>query len=593
MKSLIAMMCVLIGAVAATTDAKDPDGTRLLIEALVQVDEVENLEISRLPPRFLMSWVANINDISDTTAITAQEHEARLHALQPVIQSLIEATKAEPGLFDVSMLPEDQHRALLAGARRRAVRLLLADAERMMLAGSFESATDRVVAALGIVGVSLRDAESGGFIDRPSEPFVGHLIAENMLEMARETLCWLVPHLSEHDRGRIATALRELEEARDIAEADMPRWCTISLFDWMTTYEGLFRWSWTQSSARLLDTVWTAFVDDDTESALGIQEQLLDVARLHPLTRRLFWPGVGQMYDSARIDDDTTASLCRYAHALIRGESGAFGFAVQHDVDVFRRLVENWFTLSDHIACMQSLLSEHPKVPLDPIQREPTAFATFRAALNAYSGSAADGSIEATKRAALFAVILRDFVRYRDAEPGDEAERLAMLRDLEDLRPDDPLRFEAISRRVTERMFLDMHEQIETNWTTREHFLEHAPDWYASRGVPQAAIGVQQVIDSIDADADLQSRLHELARGWLASEMSQHGYGEIRKLRYPAEEAPQRWEDDGIDEYLLHYRGPMAVYLARDWFDDLVDVQEGTRALWELRDLLKANHKEN
>lgn len=333
-------------------------------------------------------------------------------------------------------------------------------------------------------------------------------------------------------------------------------------------------------------------MDDDTESALGIQEQLLDVARLHPLTRRLFWPGVGQMYDSARIDVDTTASLCRYAHALIRGESGAFGFAVQYDVDVFRRLVENWFTLSDHIGGMQSLLSEHPKVPLDPIEREPTAFATFRAALNAYSGSAADGSIEATKRAALFAVILRDFTKYRDAEPGDEAERLAMLRDLENLRPDDPFRFEANSRRVTERMFLEMHEQIETEWTTRDRFRDNAPDWFAARGVPNAAAGVQQVIDSINADQDFQNRLHDFARGWLASELSNHSSYDMRHLRYPADKAPQRWEDDEIDEYLLHYRGPMAAYLARDWFDDLVEVQKGTRALWELRDLLQ-NRQEN
>jgi hypothetical protein len=140
-------------------------------------------------------------------------------------------------------------------------------------------------------------------------------------------------------------------------------------------------------------------------------------------------------------------------------------------------------------------------------------------------------------------------------------------------------------------MYLEMHHQIETEWTTRERFREHAPEWFASRGVPQATTGVQKVIDSINPDQDIQSRLHELARGWFAKELNidTNYFFDVHKLRYPADDAVERWEDDEISEYDLHFRGPMAVYLARDWFDDLAAVQEGTRALWELRDLLEAN----
>lgn len=589
MKHLIAWTLAATVLLAPGQAAEQPTGTELLIDALVQVEEIEDLAIDRLPPRFILSWEEHWEDYNDSSAIPAAEHEALLQAHQPLIQALIEAIEAEPGPFEVAMLPESHRNGRFSGARRHAVRLLLADAERMMLLGSADAAAERVVTAFGIIGSHLRDAQSGGFVDKPWEPFVGYLLAENCLEQVHETLCILAPYLADDDRRRIAAALQKLEDARTISEANLPRWCTISLFDWMTTYEGPFRWNWTQSAGNLVDTLCVSVAYDDTDELGLVPEQLLDVVRLHPITRRHFWPGVRQMYESAELDENPSASFRRYTHAMVRGEAGECGYAVQQDVGLYRRIAENWFTLSDHIASMQSMLSGHPKVPLDPIEREPTAFATFRAALNAYIQSAAGGSIEATKRAALFAVILRDVTKHRDAEPGDEAERLAMLRGLNNLRPDDPLRFEANSRRVTERMYLEMHHQIETEWTTRERFRDLAPEWFAARGVPKAETGVQQVIKSINAEEDFQNRLHELARGWLASEMSNHRGYDINQLRYPADGELERWEDDTISEYDLQLYGPMAVYLTRDWFDDLVTVQKGTRALWELRDLLEEN----
>jgi len=591
-KHLIASTIAATVLLAPAQAADEPNGTQMLIDALLQVEQVKNLDIDRLPTRFVLTWEANINDIHDTTAISPAEHEARLEALQPVIQALIGATAAEPGPFDVSMLPQHQHNELFVGERRNAVRLLLADAERFMLAGSLEAATDRIIAAIGVIDVSFRDAHRGGFMSQSWDPHTGHMLAGMLLPMVRNTLCILVPVLPEENQERIAATLEQLEDHRAAAEESLPQIYTIELFQWATSYDAPLR-SWRVHINLIPWRLWTAVCEDRPVHLQKIPLDFRDLARDHPLTRRLFWPGFGQMLESAKLDHDTAASLHRYAHALIRGESGTYGITVQHDARTLRSLAAYWFGLSDHIAAMQCLLSGHPKVPLDPIEREPTAFATFRAALNAYIQSAAGGSIEATKRAALFAVIIRDVAKYRDAEPGDEAERLAMLQDLKNFRPDDPLRFEANSRRVTERMYLDMHEQIETEWTTRERFRDLAPEWFAARGVPKAAAGVEHVLASIDLQDNFQNRLHELARGWLANEMRKLRRYDLRQLRYPADEASQRWEDDEIDEYLLHYRGPMAAYLSRDWVDDLAAVQEGTRALWELRALLEANHEKH
>ena len=69
----------------------------------------------------------------------------------------------------------------------------------------------------------------------------------------------------------------------------------------------------------------------------------------------------------------------------------------------------------------------------------------------------------------------------------------------------------------------------------------------------------------------------------------QSSAAELRKLQFPADKAAEPWDAAYFFPQDLTRRSPMAVYIRRDWFDDLAAVQEGTRALWELRDLLETD----
>jgi len=585
MKHPIAWTLAAAVLLAPAQASDEPTGTQLLVDALVQVEQIEDLYLDRLPPRFVLTWEANINDINDTTAITTQEHEARLHALQPVIRSLIEATEAEPGSFDVSMLPEPQQWSLLRIERKHGVQLLLADAERLLMAGDSEAATDRFIAAFGLIEISFRDRDHGGFLERSWDPFYGHFIAWDMINRMRESTSFSLPGLKQEDRQRLKEAVEQVNRYRVASEPKLPVRYSLSFLRMISNDNRRLRSAWEQAQA---DSWMLWEMADNPQYRERLLAAYLELVRAFPLTREHLWYRIRFMLESAEVDDDPTMSLHRYAHAAIRGDAGEYGIPTGHNVDLLRSMCGSWLASSDDLAALRDLVAGLPPIAIKPV---PNA-ATFPALRDAFSDQLHGvdrGSIESTRYAAQLAIALMDFVKVRGADSIDPAERLAMLRDLENLRPDDPLRFATNSRRVTERMYLDLHHQIKIQWTTRERFRDLAPEWFTSRGVPNAEAGVQQVIDSVNADQDFQNRLHELARGWLASELSKHGSYDMRQLRYPADKAPDRWEHDEIDEFLLHYRGPMAAYLARDWFNDLVAVREGTRALWELRELLEAD----
>lgn len=193
-------------------------------------------------------------------------------------------------------------------------------------------------------------------------------------------------------------------------------------------------------------------------------------------------------------------------------------------------------------------------------------------------------------RAAACAMMLRDWVAMSRPVGAADESRNAILSDLRNLRADDPLRFESNSIRATERMFLDMQTHIETEWPTRELFLQLAPEWFAKRGVPGATTGVEQVATTIGADEDFKQRLLDYSRGWLAAELDpRYADQELLKLRYPASESIENGNAAELASRKLTLHGPMAAYLSPDRSDTLRLVRHGTRALWELRDLLEAD----
>ena len=131
-------------------DSESLDGTRLLIEALVQMKEFEDERLGRFPPQFILTWKQDPSSFSDRTPIDPDEHRARVESLQPLICEIIEATQAEPGPFDVSMMPERFRENMIHLERRNALLLLLTDAEQLALDGKPADAVTRYIAACGL-----------------------------------------------------------------------------------------------------------------------------------------------------------------------------------------------------------------------------------------------------------------------------------------------------------------------------------------------------------------------------------------------------------------------------------------------------------
>lgn len=239
---------------------------------------------------------------------------------------------------------------------------------------------------------------------------------------------------------------------------------------------------------------------------------------------------------------------------------------------------------------MQHLLTRPPSISVEAKPSVAT-FAGLYSAMDAELDGAKQGSLGSTRNAAELAVILLDYAKLWGLDSLSTVERDAIRTDLRNLRPDDPLRFEANLKREAERMYIEMSDLIVTHWTNRERFLQFAPNWFESRGVSDSARGIEQVSSEICDNEDFQQSLQDFARGWLVNELKPEWpiRGELYKLRFPASKALNPPDVAPVHARDVQIQGPMAVYLARDWFDDLVAVQKGTRALWELRDLLEAD----
>ncbi|GEM_PF-3662376 len=580
-------------------DSESLDGTRLLIEALVQMKEFEDERLGRFPPQFILTWKQDPSSFSDRTPIDPDEHRARVESLQPLICEIIEATQAEPGPFDVSMMPERFRENMIHLERRNALLLLLTDAEQLALDGKPADAVTRYIAACGLIELGLRDRRDGGFSEQTRDPTEPHAYARRTLDELRRSLCLTVPYIDEPNRSRLAQSVAELEELRVAAVPLLPWRYTYAMFESASTYYTSPLVDWGESVAEAASTL-LCVITEEAPSCLNVLPlDLIQVLRETPCIRTLFWPGIGMMHASVVQSDDPVLSLHRYAHAAIRASDGDFGLAAQGQGWFVRSYYQNWFELTEDLAAIQHLLAGSPEIEVKP---GPTAvtFAGLRGAFLAELDGAERGRLQSTKRAAQLASMLLDFVELRGVDTLDEIQRETMLRDLDNLRPDDPLRFEANMKRDAERMYIDMFEQINTRWLDRQSFLELAPEWLADRDIFNAAHGVEQIAAAIDTEENFQQRLHDFARGWLGHDMDVYSYdrsmndrqssaAELRKLKFPAENVVEPWDPSYFSSQELTRRSPMAVYIRRDWFDDLAAVQKGTRALWELRDLLEAD----
>lgn len=365
----------------------------------------------------------------------------------------------------------------------------------------------------------------------------------------------------------------------------LPVQLTYVFLEMVSYNEAPLRNTWFDAISEVWGSVVGWLVDGEPIYLEVLPDELREVVRTTPRVQRRTWPGIGLMHASAGLDSDPVASLHRYAHAAIRGEAGEYGVAVQHDASLLVLICRKWFGMTDDLAALQHMLTGSPTVKPEP---GPTAatFSALRRAFRAELDGAERGRIESTKRAAELAAMLLDYVNISDPGSIDAAEREAMLRDLGNLRPDDPLRFEENMRRSAELSYMQMRDHIERDWLTRAGFEEHAPAWFEACGVPDAASGVQKVLESIRAEENFTDRLRQLSRGWLIHEYHELRYGETRCLRFLVEDEPDNWVDEGLNDYLLGTDGAFAAYLRLDWFDDLAQVHRGTRALWELQDLL-------
>lgn len=583
----------------AAPDSESLDGTRLLIDALVQMKEFEDERLGRFPPQFILTWKQDPSSFSDHTPVDPDEHRARLESLQPLISEFIEAMQAEPGPFDVSMMPERFRENMIHLERSNALLLLLTDAEQLALDGKPADAVTRYIAACGLIELGLRDRRDGGFSEQTRDPTEPHAYARRTLDELRRSLCLTVPYIDEPNRSRLAQSVAELEELRVAAVPLLPWRYTYAMFESASTYYTSPLVDWGESVAEAASTLLCVITDELPACLEVLPLDLVQVLRETPAVRAIFWPGIGMMHASVIPSDDPVLSLHRYAHAAIRASDGDFGIAAQGQGWFVRSYYQNWFRLTDNLAAIQHLIAGSPAIEVKP---GPTAvtFAGLRGAFLAELDGAERGRLESTKRAVQLASMLLDFVELRGADTLDEIQRETMLRDLDNLRPDDPLRFEENMKRDAEHIYIDMFDQINTKWLDRQSFLELAPAWFADRDVFNAAHGVQQIAAAIDPGADFQQRLHDFARGWLGQDMGiisydrslnnqQSSAAELRKLQFPADKAAEPWDAAYFFPQDLTRRSPMAVYIRRDWFDDLAAVQEGTRALWELRDLLETD----
>lgn len=529
----------------AAPDSEARDGTQMLVEALVEVQNIEHRQIFRCPPRYVLTWIGDNAWQSELDSISADEYEARFSELQPVIANLMQATAADPSPFSVMMLPEGERNYVFGQTRRDAVRLLLGDAERLAMSEEATEAVDRMIAVLRLIAVNLRSSEGGGFVEENGDLRLGHVLAASDARAARQTLCIIVPELPEGERARLAKAVESLAADRE------------------ATAETLGHWYATRLTAE--------FTRDGVLSEAA-------AASLEALKA------------AAETTNDPSSLLHQYTHLLVAVETSSGDGVLSKHAARYRRTLHVWLQLTDDIAGMRGVLSGHPTIEIPLLGDEFTNLSSIHSALRLSTESANAGNMEATIRAAACAMMLRDWVAMSEPIAVADESRSAMLSDLRNLRADDPLRFESNSIKAAERMFLDMQTQIETTWRTRELFLEFAPEWFAKRYVPDAARGVQQVATAIGADEDFQQRLLDYSRGWLAAESNPRDTErEVLKLRYPASESVENWDPAESAPRRLTLYGPMAAYLSRDWSDTLRLVRLGTRALWELRDLLEAD----
>jgi len=199
MKHLIAWTLAATVLLAPARAADEPNGTRMLIDALVQVEEVENTRIDRLPPRFVLTWQANPADIHSVEAIPTVEYEARLEALQPVIEALIKATEAPDASFRASLVPAEYEVVMLPRSRRLAPMLLIADAERLLLSGNSEQAAARIASALRLCSISLQNPLKSE-IDEPNIPGALSInLVHNAMLPIRQTLNFAYPTMSAEE----------------------------------------------------------------------------------------------------------------------------------------------------------------------------------------------------------------------------------------------------------------------------------------------------------------------------------------------------------------------------------------------------------
>ena len=370
-----------------------------------------------------------------------------MESLQPLICEIIEATQAEPGPFDVSMMPERFRENMIHLERRNALLLLLTDAEQLALDGKTGGRCHAVHRGLRTDRARAARQERRWVLEQTRDPTEPHAYARRTLDELRRSLCLTVPYIDEPNRSRLAQSVAELEELRVAAVPLLPWRYTYAMFESASTNYTSPLVDWGESVAEAASTL-LCVITEEAPSCLNVLPlDLIQVLRETPCIRTLFWPGIGMMHAVGVQSDDPVLSLHRYAHAAIRASDGGLRDSRSRPRMVCcgptTRIGLDWPMISRPFSTFSQ------DRPQSKSNRDSTAvtFAGLRGAFLSELDGAERGRLQSTKRAAQLASMLLDFVELRGVDTLDEIQRETMLRDLDNLRPDDPLRFEENMKR--------------------------------------------------------------------------------------------------------------------------------------------------